>query len=82
MIRLSKVELLEYFELREDGQPRKLLLVAEPGTAIEYDEAAGLLWVRVEGRTDRFVPREHVKWAQVMPPSAESKVVAVAGKKR
>ncbi len=80
MIRLAKVELLEHFQLRNDSNPRKLLLVADRDVRLEYDETAGLLWVRVEGEHDRFIPREHLKWAQI--PATPPPVAVVKGGKR
>ena len=56
----AHVELLNYIDLGEGGQQRSRVSSSEAVT-VEADFAARVVWIRCEGKPDRWVPFEQVK---------------------
>jgi len=56
----AHVELLNYIDLGEGGQQRSRVSSSDTVT-VEADFAARVVWIRCEGKPDRWVPFEQVK---------------------
>ena len=78
MTRLIRMELLEYVDSGQPSGGFTCGVAAREDLVIEADMANRVVWMRMTGRSDRFVPFEQVKWAETAEEKAGPATVKVA----